>query len=329
MSWQEIAGMQDELGRIKEVIKQNFGVTISASATRDTNKEIDELGEKIKALLNENATLTKRVQDMSLDLTRLHEEVTRAQTVQTSAVTLLKNLTDELTKVSAELKAKGDMVPPVVDVAPLNELIDQLKNSTSTLAIAVGDSAGVIPHKEVILNADDPTVPTVSVVMPEVLPENVVVSAETVVPAVDATSTEPQVVVTVEPAPVVEAPAADAPAVEAAPVVTDVISTPEGQVDVQMEAPAAAVEAVKTETGVDVMEAVKEAFEATPEVVAEPAPAVVEAPAMEAPAVVEEAAPAVEPAMEAPAAEAVVEAPAAEATVEVAPAATEEAPKTE
>jgi hypothetical protein len=240
---------------------------------------------------------------------------------------LLKNLTDELTKVSAELKLKGDMVPPVVDVAPLNELIDQLKNSTSTLAIAVGDSAGVIPHKEVILHADDPTVPTVSVVMPEVLPENVVVTAETVVPAVDATSTEPQVVVTVEAAPEPVMAPVDAPAVEAAPVVTDVISTPEGQVDVQMEAPAAEVEAVKTETGVDVMEAVKEAFEATPEVVAEPAPAVVEAPVVEATPAVD--APAVEAVVEAPAVEAVVEAaPAAEAPAD-APAATEEAPKTE
>lgn len=326
MSWQEIAGIQDELTQVKEVIKKNYGITIRGGKVRDTDTEIDQIRDENKAFLQELITLTKRVQDMSLDLTRLHDEVTRAQTVQSSAVALLKSLADELTKVSAELKAKGDMVPPVVDVAPLNELIDQLKSSTDTLAGAVADSTGVVPHKEVILNADNPAVPTVSVVMPEVMPENVVVSAEVVTPTVDTASPEPQVVVTVEPAPVVEP---EAPAVEA-PVVSTVIETPADQVNVTVEAPAAAVEEVKEATGVDMVEAVKEAFEATPEVVAEPAPVVAEP--------VVEAAPAVEPVAEAPAAEVAAEAtvevaPAVEAPAEApaaeAPAATEEAPKTE
>lgn len=195
-----------------------------------------------------------------LNLDRLAQEVTRVATVHASAMSLLKKLTVELETVSAELAAKAAQVPPVLDTAPLDALIDQLKASTDALADAVNNSVDVTPMKEVVLNADNPAVPTVSVVMPEVLPENVEVHAEVVVDSVDPVSTEPQVVVTVSPA--VEAPAADA--------VVDVISTPADQVDVTVAADPVVHADVKTDAGVDVVEAVKEAFEATPEVVAEP-----------------------------------------------------------
>lgn len=318
MSWSEITGIHDELNNIKKVIKDQFGITVTSGKIRDTDKELDDIHNEIKAYLKKYETLTKRIEDMSLDLTRLTEEVARAHTVQTSAVALLRNLTGELAKVSAELQAKADMVPPVIDVAPLNELIDQLKTSTDSLAGAVADSVGVVPHREVVLNADDATKPTVTVVLPEVLPESVVVSAETVVDTIDPASTEPQVVVTVEPAPVAEAPVVD--------VVTDVIKTDEGQVDVVVEAPVTVVEEIKAETGVDVVEAVKEAFEVTPEVVAEP---VVEAPVAVEPAPEVVAEPA--PAAEAPVAEAApVEAAPAEVTPDAPVAETApEAPKTE
>ena len=197
---------------------------------------------------------------MALNLDRLAEEVTRVATVHASAMSLLKKLTVELETVSAELAVKAAQVPPVLDTAPLDALIDQLKASTDSLAGAVSSSVDVTPMKEVVLNADNPSVPTVSVVMPEVMPENVVVNAEVVVDKVDPVSSEPQVVVVVEPA--VEAPAPTA--------VVDTISTPADQVDVTVSAPAEVHAEVKTETGIDVVEAVKEAFEATPEVVAEP-----------------------------------------------------------
>lgn len=195
-----------------------------------------------------------------LNLDRLASEVARVTTVHASAMSLLQKLTGELERVSAELAAKAAQVPPVIDTAPLEALIDHLKASTDALAGAVSNSVDVKPMKEVVLNADNPAVPTVAVVMPEVMPEHVEVKAEVVVDNVDLASPEPQVVVTVEPA--VEAPATDA--------VVDTIVTPDDQVDVSVAAPADVHEEVKTETGVDVVEAVKEAFEATPEIVAEP-----------------------------------------------------------
>lgn len=197
---------------------------------------------------------------MSLNLDRLAEEVARVTTVHASAMSLLKKLTSELEAVSAELAAKAAQVPPVLDTAPLEALIDKLKASTDVLAGAVAESVDVVPMKEVVLNADNPAVPTVSVVMPEVMPENVAVSAEVVVDKVDPASAEPQVVVVVEPA--VEVPAADA--------VVDTISTPADQLDVTIAAPAEVHAEVIADSGVDVVAAVKEAFEATPEVVAEP-----------------------------------------------------------
>lgn len=195
-----------------------------------------------------------------LNLDKLAAEVSRVATVHASAMALLKKLTGELETVSAQLAAKLAEVPPVLDTAPLDALIDQLKASTDALAGAVSDSVDVKPMKEVVLNADNPAVPTVSVIMPEVMPEHVEVHAEVVVDTVDPVSTEPQVVVTVEPA--AEAPAADA--------VVDTIATPADQVDVMVSADPVVHADVKTDAGVDVVEVVKEAFDAAPEVVAEP-----------------------------------------------------------
>lgn len=184
-----------------------------------------------------------------INLEALTAEVTRAQTVQSSAVMLLKKLTSELVEIHAEL-AKSK-----VDAAPLGALIEGLKGSTDALATAVADSVDKKPMTEVILNADDATKPTVQVIMPEELPANVEVTAEVVVDAVDPASTEPQVVVTVtEAAPAPEMPAADAPAMT-----ETVIETAPTQVDVAVAVEQAVAEEIKTETGVDVLEAVQEA----------------------------------------------------------------------
>lgn len=200
---------------------------------------------------------------MPLNLEALTAEVQRAQTVQFSAVTLLKRLTEELETIHATLDASN-----TADAAPLGALIEKLKESTDGLAAAVSDSTDKLAPKEVVLNAEDPTAPTIQVIMPEVLPENVEVKAEQIVDVVDPTSTEPQIVVTVT-----EAPApVDAPAPEAS-VVTEVIETAPTQVDVTMTADAAVVEEIKVDAGVDIMAAVQDAV-AEAEVQAVEAPVV-------------------------------------------------------
>ena len=215
--------------------------------------------EKFEEMLYKIIVLEERVRTMELNLDTLAAEVARVHTVHSSAATMLKKLTVELERVSAELAAKAS---ETIDTKPLDDLIEKLKASTDALAGAVADSSNVIPTKEVILHADDPTVPTVQVNLPEVMPEVVTVSAETVVDSVDTTSPEPQVVVTVEPS-------TDATVTEDN-VVADMIKTDEGLVDIVVTAPAEVAEAVSNEANVDVVSAVKEAFEATPEVVAEP-----------------------------------------------------------
>ena len=72
---------------------------------------------------------------MSINLETLTAEVTRVQTVQASAVTLLTSLTKELEQISADLAVKS--TEGTNDVAALNELIDKLKVSTDDLATAV------------------------------------------------------------------------------------------------------------------------------------------------------------------------------------------------
>lgn len=199
---------------------------------------------------------------MALNLDALAAEVTRVQTVQASAVSLLNNLTSELEKISAELAKKNAEVAEPIDTSALDEFVSKLKGSTDSLAAAVADSSNVIPHHEVVLNADNPSVPTVSVVMPEVIPENVEVKVEKLTDEIKPDSPVPQVAVVVS-----EDKAPDAPPSE--PEVTDVIKTEENLVDVNMTAPLAQVEEMKSQ-GVDVMEVVKEAYEAHPDVTAAP-----------------------------------------------------------
>ena len=81
------------------------------------------------------SNLVERIDRMSINLETLTAEVTRVQTVQASAVTLLTSLTKELEKISADLAVKS--TEGTNDVAALNELIDKLKVSTDDLATAV------------------------------------------------------------------------------------------------------------------------------------------------------------------------------------------------
>lgn len=279
MSMQEIYGLTMELHAIRDYIERQHGVIVRHEGKLNIEDELKAIRKELMKLgegTPELELLKERIARMEIDLSKLAEEVTRAQTVQSSAVVLIQSLAKKFEDVSAELAKKAAEVPPSFDATPLNDLIEKLKGSTSALATAVADSAGVTPMKEVVLNADNPAVPTVVVTMPEVMPEVVTVSAEVVVDKVDPVSTEPQIAITVEPA-------ADA-VVTSENVVTDVIKTDEGFVDVVVAADADHHTEVKEEHKVDVIEEVKAAFEATPEVT--PAP-VVEAP----PAAIEEPAP--------------------------------------
>jgi hypothetical protein len=260
MSWQEIYGLTMELEEIKTILRNEYGISIKGNKKSvNLETEIENLKSLVMNIMNENSHLKKEMEKMGLNLDRLAEEVARVTTVHASAMSLLRKLTGELEGVSAQLAAQAAQTPPVLDTAPLDALIDQLKASTDTLAGAVADSADVKDVVEVVLNADDPTKATVSVVMPEVMPEHVEVVTEMLVDTVDVASDEPQVLVTV-----VEAaePVADA--------VGATVSTPDDQVDVTVSADADMHAEVLADTGVDVVEAVKEAFESTEEVVAAP-----------------------------------------------------------
>jgi len=277
----EVLGLILEMDAVKGLLQEK-GLTLSSNNKFvDTMTEInrvqsiaDELNKKLEeqgtvssndmVLMNETLnTLKQRMEEMALNLETLAAEVGHVQTVQASAVTMLQNLTDELTRVSAELALQA-----TPDTTELDALIADMKTSTDALAGAVANSADVHAVETVILHADEPTVPTVEVTMPAVLPPAVEVSAELApgVTTVDPASPEPQVIISVEPAPAVDA-AAPAPA--EAPV-SEIIATPEGQTDVEVSAPAADHAEILADTGVDIVEEAVAAIEATPEVVAAP-----------------------------------------------------------
>ena len=115
----------------------------------------------------------------------------------------------------------------------------------------------------IVLNADNPTVPTVEVIVPDPLPQVVEVTVENVAPSVDPASSEPQATIVVSDATF---------EVKADDVVTDVIKTPEGQSDVVVAVPAEVKEELAA-AGIDAVEAVKAAVEEAAPVAPElPAP---------------------------------------------------------
>jgi hypothetical protein len=197
-----------------------------------------------------------------------------------------------LTDVSTNVPADAELVPVVTakgehDVMVVVTPETQAALDTAGIDVAVDVGAALVEAKtevvvaevtptevapapeaavtETILNADNPDVPTVSVTMPDPMPQIVEVTVDPIpaAAALDPASTEPQVVVTVS----------DATYEVSDNVSTDVIKTADGQSDVVVavtEETKAALEAV----GVDVMETVKAAVE-------EAAPAAPELPAPE------------------------------------------------
>jgi hypothetical protein len=229
----------------------------------DYRSKRDATPSGIQSLVTQITLLQERIDSMSINLDALTAEVTRVQTVQASAVVLLKALTVELEKVSADLAIANDKLDDPIDTSGLDALAEQLKSSTDALAGAVADSADVKGSQTVILHADDPTQPTVAVTLPEVLPEVISVTDVVTVPNVDPTSPEPQVTVTVE--------AGTEEQVTSEDTVTDVIATDPGLTDVVVTAPSDVHEETIADSGVDVIEAVKEAYDVSgPEVEAVP-----------------------------------------------------------
>lgn len=234
-------------------------ITLGAAYHLAVMEKLDAIANQVKKLTNDIERLEEKFVDMSDFLKDLKDEVANAKTVQESAIKLLKGL-------AAEIKTAAH------DPEAIKAIAAELKSSTAALAAAVDDSDDVLPSKTVILHADDPTKPTVQVVLPEVLPEVIEAKAEVVVETVDPASSEPQVVVTVSeaapevvaaveaaPAEVVADPVQNIEVPAAEPVATEVIETAPEQVDVTVTTDAAAAEEVKAESGVEVIAEVKKA----------------------------------------------------------------------
>jgi len=213
---------------------------------------------RIESLNIQLLSLSERVKHMALNLEALTEEVTRAKTVQASAVELINKVVAELEAVSVELAAR--VSEPPIDTSAIDALASELKQSTDSLAAAVADSVDVKPTHKIVLNADNPDKATIEVVLPEVLPEVVEATVEPITDGIDPTSPDPQARVVVE-----EATDAVAAAVAASSpeVATGVVETAEGEANVTVAVdPAAPVS--------EVVDTVKEAYDATPEVTAVP-----------------------------------------------------------
>lgn len=263
-----------ELPIVEEPVEQNPPIINS------TDILLNILITKVAEIPPHIQNIQERIQNMSLNLEALTAEVARAKTVQASAVDLIKKVASELEKISEDLHACHDNHD---DLSALDSLTADLKSSTDALSAAVADSYDVLPSHTIILNADNPEVPTVEVTVPEVIPEVVTAVVDQIVDEVDTTSTEPQIQIVIEESEpeIVEAVEEASDEVVADPeqnivtadgeeVVTGVVETDEGEVDVVVVTPLEDA-SVAGEAGLVVADVIKEAYEATPpEVVAEP-----------------------------------------------------------
>lgn len=217
----------------------------------ETEKKFREISVKMLSMETRIQSILERITHMALNLEALTEEVTRAKTVQASATTLIKKVVDELETLSAELAAR--ISEPTIDTSAIDALVNDLKESTDTLAGAVADSVDVKPTHKIVLNSNNPEKATIEVVLPEVLPEVVEATVEPLNPdGIDIASADPQARVVVD------------EASDVAGKNTTVLETAEGEANVTVAVdPASPV--------LEVAETVKEAYDATPEVTAVPA----------------------------------------------------------
>jgi uncharacterized coiled-coil protein SlyX len=96
------------------------------------SKKLDNIENLLAKTLAETIRLNKEIKKMALDLTVLTEEVARLETVEASAVALVKALADEV-------------AANVNDPAALQALVDRIKASDDTLAAAVAANTPAAP----------------------------------------------------------------------------------------------------------------------------------------------------------------------------------------
>lgn len=96
------------------------------------NKNNDSSERILNKILIELIKLNKEIKHMALDLTTLTEEVARLETVEASAVALIRALTEEVA-------ANKD------DPAALQALVDRLKASGDDLSAAVAANTPAAP----------------------------------------------------------------------------------------------------------------------------------------------------------------------------------------
>lgn len=106
--------------------------------SKKSDINLSDISIGIEMILHELTILQERTNQMALNLDALTAEVERVKSVQESAVSLLRALSDELMKISDDLHTCG--LGKEGDLEALDALIEKLKGSTDTLAAAVDAS---------------------------------------------------------------------------------------------------------------------------------------------------------------------------------------------
>ena len=150
---------------------------------------------------------------MALNLDALTAEVERVKSVQESAVTLLRGLSTELTKIASDLHECG--LGKEGDLTALDDLVEKLKGSTDGLAAAIAESDDYFETPVV----EEPVTEEPVVEEPAPVVEEPVVE--------EPVAEEPAVEAPVEEAPVEETPVEEVPVEE--PVVEE--AAPEAPFD--------------------------------------------------------------------------------------------------
>lgn len=93
MSMQEMFGFHMELEALKKVLKDITGMKFDGkNLVSGQENEIAIIKNTLVEIHNYNISLKERIDKMALNIETLEREVARAQTVQSSAVMLLKKL---------------------------------------------------------------------------------------------------------------------------------------------------------------------------------------------------------------------------------------------
>ena len=101
--------------------------------------------------ISDYSILTKRIEQMAVDLTALIEQVNRVSDIQTKAMDTISTLFNEVQTISTTLASKTLEAENTVDINIINELVSKLKTSTDNLSTAIDsnkpEAAPVAPDK--------------------------------------------------------------------------------------------------------------------------------------------------------------------------------------